>query len=579
MRILLVGGYGTFGGRIVELLEDEPRLTLVVAGRSLARAEAYCRSRASAKAKLVPAVFDRDGDLKRQLGEIAPDLAVDASGPFQAYGEGRYRLVEACIAHGLNYMDLADGAAFVAGVGAFDEAARAKGVYVLAGVSSFPVLTAAVVRKLAAGMAWVDTIRGGIAPSPYAGVGENVIRAIASYAGQPIEVRRNNGKAVAHPFTEQTRYTIAPPGHVPLRSTLFSLVDVPDLHALATLWPEAKSIWMGAGPVPEVLHRVLIALAWLTRLRLLPTLSPLARLMHWATNRLRWGEHRGGMFVEVAGPGADGKRERRSWHLLAEGRDGPLIPSMAMAAIVRKALDGAAPAAGARAALMELGVQDYESSFRGRTIHQGIREDTALAGRPLYQQILGDAWDALPTEIRAMHDLGEGEAVAEGRASVERGTNPLARLAAWIMGFPKAASDTSVRVRFAVRDGREVWTRTFGDESFTSHQSAGCGRASHLVCERFGPMIFAFAVTTDGGRLNLVLRRWSAFGLPLPMWLCPRSNSFEESLGGRFRFHVDISHPLTGLIVRYRGWLRPLNKAGFVADDADPAKLATLSTE
>jgi len=25
----------------------------------------------------------------------------------------------------------------------------------------------------------------------------------------------------------------------------------------------------------------------------------------------------------------------------------------------------------------------------------------------------------------------------------------------------------------------------------------------------------------------------------------------------RFRFHVEISHPLTGLIVRYRGWLEP----------------------
>ena len=119
MKILLVGGYGTFGGRIVELLEDEPRVTLVVAGRSLARAEAYCRSRAGAQAKLVPAMFDREGNLDRQIGELAPDLVVDASGPFQAYGGGRYRLIEACIGRGLNYMDLADGAAFVAGVDYF----------------------------------------------------------------------------------------------------------------------------------------------------------------------------------------------------------------------------------------------------------------------------------------------------------------------------------------------------------------------------------------------------------------------------------------------------------------------------
>jgi hypothetical protein len=39
---LIVGGYGTFGGRLVELLEDDARLTLLVAGRSLVSARKYC---------------------------------------------------------------------------------------------------------------------------------------------------------------------------------------------------------------------------------------------------------------------------------------------------------------------------------------------------------------------------------------------------------------------------------------------------------------------------------------------------------------------------------------------------------
>lgn len=39
------------------------------------------------------------------------------------------------------------------------------------------------------------------------------------------------------------------------------------------------------------------------------------------------------------------------------------------------------------------------------------------------------------------------------------------------------------------------------------------------------------------------------------MWLCPRTDSYEQSEDGKFRFHVEISHPLAGLIVRYRGWL------------------------
>ncbi|ESY20953.1 hypothetical protein X751_10535 [Mesorhizobium sp. LNJC395A00] len=63
MRLLVVGGYGIFGGRIVQLLESEPRLILLVAGRSLAKAEALCNARTGAAAQLVPARFGRNGDL------------------------------------------------------------------------------------------------------------------------------------------------------------------------------------------------------------------------------------------------------------------------------------------------------------------------------------------------------------------------------------------------------------------------------------------------------------------------------------------------------------------------------------
>jgi hypothetical protein len=174
-------------------------------------------------------------------------------------------------------------------------------------------------------MTRVETIKGGIAPSPFAGVGENVIRAIASYAGQPVMCWRDGRDAVGHPLAEHMRYTIAPGGRVPVKNTLFSLVDVPDLRVLGELWPEANTIWMGAGPVPEIFHRALAALAKLVNWKLIPSLSPLAPLMHFVMNHIRWGEHRGGMFVAVQGFGEAGEALARSWHLLAEGSDGPLI--------------------------------------------------------------------------------------------------------------------------------------------------------------------------------------------------------------------------------------------------------------
>jgi hypothetical protein len=501
LNILIIGGYGIFGGRIVELLEDEPRLNLTVAGRSLEKASAFCQSRHKARAQLVPAAFDRNGDLAAQIAARRPELLVDASGPFQAYGNDRYRVIEACIAQRVNYLDLADGSDFVAGVGGFDAAARAAGCYVLSGVSSFPVLTAAVVRHLSSDMARVDTIHGGIAPSPFAGVGENVIRAIAGYAGQPVVLKRDGKTAKGYPFTEQLHFTVAPPGRLPLRDTMFSLVDVPDLRALQELWPDATTIWMGAGPVPEILHRALVALAWLVRCRLIPALSGLAPLMHWATNHLRWGEHRGGMFVAVQGT-------------------------------------------------------DYQRLFASRTIYTGVRDDRPITATPLYARLLGTAWNELPDAIRNLHDLDHA-ASARGRASVERGGGLLARLAAFIIGFPKAVADTPVSVEFVASDGTETWTRKFGDQVFSSRQSAGTGKSAGLLCERFGPLTFAMALVLENNRLTLRLRRWSAFGIALPMWLCPRSDSYETTDDGQFHFHVRIWHPLTGLIVQYKGWLEP----------------------
>ncbi|WP_135209660.1 SDR family oxidoreductase [Vitreimonas flagellata] len=553
MRLLIVGGYGVFGGRIVELLESEARLTIVVAGRSAAKGAAFCTSRGAVKAKLETAAFDRDGDLSAQLKRLSPDVVIDASGPFQDYGAGAYRLVEAAIDAGVHYLDLADGSDFVAGVSAYDARAKAAGVYVLSGVSSFPVLTAAVVRVLAQDMTRVKEIVGGIAPSPFAGVGENVIRAIASYAGQPVARLGPNVKVIGRPFTQQRRYTIAPPGRTPLRNTLFSLVDVPDLRVLSELWPEAQRVWMGAGPAPEVLHRALIFCAWLVRFGLVRTLAPLAPLMHWAMNRLRWGEHRGGMFVEVKGVDAGGRARVRSWHLLAEGADGPFIPSMAAQAIVLKQLDGDAPAPGARACVRELELADYERLFAARIIYSGFRE-TQVADAPLYQRILGDAWSALSESVRAMHD---GARLGEGVASVERGSNPFAWLAGVAMSFPPAHAETPVRVHFDVSSREEVWTRTFGAHRFRSAQYEGKGRWRRLLVERFGALEFAMALVRDGKRLRLVMRAWRAFGVPMPLWFAPRSDAYETEEGGVFRFFVEISHPLVGLIVRYRGWLKP----------------------
>jgi hypothetical protein len=550
LRVLILGGYGTFGGRLAKLLADDARLTLLIAGRSHATAAAFCAG-LLARATLVPFAFDRGGDVAAQLQRAAVDIVVDATGPFQAYGTQPYRVVEAVIALGIDYIDLADASEFVAGIDKFDARARQRSVFVLSGASSFPVLTVAVARALAEGLQRVETITAGIAPSPFAGVGLNVIRAIASYAGKSVTLVRDGHPAQGHALTETVRYTIAPPGLLPLRNIRFSLVDVPDLRVLPARWPELRSVWVGAGPVPEVLHLALNLLAWTVRLRIIPTLAPLAPLFHRAINTLRWGEHRGGMFVSLVGCTADGTRHERSWHLLAEGDDGPLIPSMTAAAIIRHCMDGRRPSPGARAA--ELALADYAPLFSGRAIHTGFRDEPQ---GPLYRRVLGDAWSTMPVELHEMHNV-TATLTAHGRAIVERGTGLASRIVGALFGFPRAGCDVPVSVTFTAVPGRETWRRTFNGRSFTSIQTEGSGRYQHLLLERFGPFRFGLAVVLSQGRLDLVTRAWDLLGMPLPFCLAPGGMAYEFAADGLFHFHVEIRHWLTGLIVRYHGWLAP----------------------
>ena len=550
MKVLMLGGYGVFGGRLASLLADLPQLELCIAGRDARKAKAFCAA-FNGRATARPLMLDR-ADIAAALAAHQPDLVVDASGPFQHYGEQRYRVIEACIAQKVNYLDFADAADFVFGVDRFDAAAKAAGVFVLSGVSSFPVLTAAVLHHMARSME-VVAVQGGIAPSPFAGVGLNVMRAVVGYAGEPVKLQRAGRQAHGVGLAESMRYTVAVPGRLPLRNILYSLVDVPDLQVIPPAYPGMTDIWMGAGPVPEVLHRVLNLLAKLRARFGLPSLVPLSRLFYAVLNAMKFGEHRGGMFVHAQGL-RDGQPVVQSWHLLAEGDDGPYIPSMAIEALIRKRLAGNAPAPGARPGTQALELADYEPLFANRAIYTGFRSEAA--GGSIFQQLLGSAFAALPPVVQQMHSDCAGMRRWAGTADIRRGTSWAAALVARVMGFPSAGKAVPVTVEVISRAGSERWTRHFGGKQFSSILSKGVGKNSYLLVERFGAISVALALLVEGDRLYLVPRRWSCLGIPLPQCLLPAGRSFESSQNGAFLFDIEIAAPLLGLIVAYQGLLR-----------------------
>lgn len=144
MRVLIVGGYGVFGGRLAKLLLADG-VGVIVAGPSLAKAKAFADAFGGTALEV-----DLRGDLT-PIAEAAPSIVVDAAGPFQAYAPGSYRLARFCVAHRIHYLDFSDDAAFTAGIAELDAVAVEAGRFTLSGVSSLPAISAAAVRQLATG--------------------------------------------------------------------------------------------------------------------------------------------------------------------------------------------------------------------------------------------------------------------------------------------------------------------------------------------------------------------------------------------------------------------------------------------
>lgn len=551
MKLLILGGYGVFGGRLAELLADVTDLEILICGRDRAKADAMCQ-RLGGAASFTPATLDR-ANIVSALKTHSPDMVIDASGPFQNYGQAPYAVIEACLEHRVHYLDFADAADFVFGVSQFDARAKERGCVVLSGVSSFPVLTSAVLREMNKTMT-VRQVSGGIAPSPYAGIGLNVMRAVVSYAGGPVTLRRGGQNFTAKGLTESRRYVIGPPGFRPLRSLRFSLVDVPDLQLIPAENPAITDIWMGAGPVPESLHRVLNGLAKMRAALRLPALTPFSKLFYTVLNLMKFGEHRGGMYVEASGT-KNGAPATQSWHLLAEGDDGPYIPSMAIEAIIRKWVAGDKPPDGARAATTALELYDYEALFEKRDIWTGWRDHDETPA-PIFKRVLGDAYDALPVSVKALHG-GESRAVWRGEADMRFDTNILARLIRIAMNVKAKRGHVPVSVTIDASGGVETWERNFGGKGFKSRLSPGTGRNTYLMMERFGPLSVALSLELKHGELHFVPRRWFVFGCPMPNILLPRGTSFEFEKDGIFHFDVEIRVPVAGLIAAYKGSLKP----------------------
>ncbi|HEY6942090.1 saccharopine dehydrogenase family protein, partial [Dokdonella sp.] len=184
-RIVVLGGYGLFGARIVRALAGDGDLELVIAGRDAAKARGLGAelARSGARAGISAVALDIEAaDVGDRLAALAPALVVHTAGPFQRRD---YAVARIALALGAHYVDLADARDFVAGFGALDPEARAAGRWAVSGTSSVPGLSGAVVAALAGRFGRLDTVVTAISPGNRTPRGLATTRAILGYIGRP----------------------------------------------------------------------------------------------------------------------------------------------------------------------------------------------------------------------------------------------------------------------------------------------------------------------------------------------------------------------------------------------------------
>lgn len=354
-RVLVLGGYGNFGSCIARSLAPDPDIQLVIGGRSERRATALATSLDAAHPVETRSV-DVRSDVDGFLQDAAPDMVIHTVGPFQGQS---YSVAHACIRNGCHYVDLADGRAFVAGIGALDSAAADADVLVVSGASSVPCLTAAIVEEALPRFSAIQEIDYGISAGQQTNRGLATASSVLTYIGRPFTTLHNGARKTVYGW-QDLRVE-----HYPeLGLRLFGNCDIPDLELFPRRYPTLRSIRFGAGHEIKLLHLAAWVLSWGVRVGMLPTLSRYSeRLLKWSSLFDPLGSNQSGFHMHVRGTGRDGYQRTEQFHIIARRGHGPLIPCMPAIILAKRLARGELAQRGARPCLDLITLNEFAAAL------------------------------------------------------------------------------------------------------------------------------------------------------------------------------------------------------------------------
>jgi len=370
-RVIVLGGYGNFGKRIVENLATIEGIVVTVAGRELGKAQALLndiKRGAAAQLEAIELNYLAD-DFTTNLCRLKPFIVIHTCGPFQGQD---YRVPKACAAIGAHYIDLADCRRFVCDITQLDSLAKESEVMLVSGASSVPGLSSAVIDYYQARFSQIDAIDIAIAPGNQAERGEATVRAILSYTGHPFSTLAQGRWTDRFGWMNMRRVDF---GDIVGKRWLAN-VDVPDLELFPHRYDVKQQVSFQAGLELPILHLSMGFMAYLTKIGLVKNWSPMTKAIVKMSNLvLPLGSDKGAMRVMINGVDRDGHPASVTWTLYAPNGIGPYIPTLSAIIVARKLLidnnSVSKQNSGAMACINLLTLDDFEPYFLALGIYQG----------------------------------------------------------------------------------------------------------------------------------------------------------------------------------------------------------------
>jgi saccharopine dehydrogenase-like NADP-dependent oxidoreductase len=363
LRVVLIGAAGVFGSRIARRLLGDPRFELVFAGRHRGALDKLIGTLAAANVGATTLDVEA-ADMPRALAGLQPRLVIHTAGPFQRQD---YRVAEACIDSGSDYIDLADGREFVSGIRRLHDRALRAGCLIVSGASSVPALSSAVVDALLPKFGMLDSIEHAISPGNRTPRGDATVASILGYCGRPIRVWRNGEWRVGYGWMDGKRQPF------PFGVRRVGVCEVPDLELFPERYPRVRTVTFRAGLELSLLNWGTWCAAMLVRMGVVGDLASHARVLrHLSERLLRFGSDVGGMVVEMRGNGHDGAPLCLRWWLVAGAGHGPEVPVTPAVVLARELADGRVAAKGAHPCMGLLSLAQIEAGFAGYALRTGV---------------------------------------------------------------------------------------------------------------------------------------------------------------------------------------------------------------